>query len=165
MKLNKTSANYGDEITVTATPSTSTGYELDSIKVDGETLTGNTFKMPANTVSVVVTFKKTDFKVNVNCGSNGTASVDKKTANYGDTVTITATPATGYVVDTIKVNTVAITGTTFKMPAKETTVDVAFKKVVYTLSINTPTGGTAKLSKTTANYKDEISVTTTTETG
>ena len=165
VKLNKTSANYGDEITVTATPSTSTGYELDSIKVDGETLTGNTFKMPANTVSVVVTFKKTDFKVNVNCGSNGTASVDKKTANYGDTVTITATPATGYVVDTIKVNTVAITGTTFKMPAKETTVDVAFKKVVYTLSINTPTGGTAKLSKTTANYKDEISVTTTTETG
>ena len=165
VKLNKTSANYGDEITVTATPSTSTGYELDSIKVDGETLTGNTFKMPANTVSVVVTFKKTDFKVNVNCGSNGTASVDKKTANYGDTVTITATPATGYVVDTIKVNTVAITGTSFKMPAKETTVDVTFKKVVYTLTINTPTGGTAKLSKTTANYKDEITVTTTTDTG
>ena len=67
--------------------------------------------------------------------TNGSFTVSQATANAGDTITITATPADGYVVDTVTVTgasgTVDVTGTgnnrTFTMPAENVTVSVTFK--------------------------------------
>ena len=53
-KTNLTNASAGSTITVTATPDE--GYELDYITVDGERISGTSFKMPDHDVTVRVYF-------------------------------------------------------------------------------------------------------------
>ena len=53
-KTNLTNASAGSTITVTATPDE--GYELDYITVDGERISGTSFKMPDHYVTVCVYF-------------------------------------------------------------------------------------------------------------
>ena len=78
----------------------------------------------------------TNYNVNVNAATNGTVTTDKKTAAKGTTVTITATPSTGYVVDSVKVvdkdgKAVDVTAKdgkySFVMPASAVTVTATFK--------------------------------------
>lgn len=161
--VSKTEAEAGEKITVTAKPNT--GYELDTIKVNGKAISGNTFTMPAQDTTVTVTFKKINYKVTVGSVSNGTVTVSKSTANYGDTITVTAKPNTGYMLDQILVNGKAISGNTFKMPAKDTTVTATFKKVLYNVTVNTPKNGTAALSRVKASLGDTVTVTAKPNTG
>ena len=53
-RLSLSNASEGSTITVTATPDV--GYELDYITVDGERISGTTFKMPGHDVTVRVYF-------------------------------------------------------------------------------------------------------------
>lgn len=78
----------------------------------------------------------TTYNVNVNAATNGTVAADKKTASKGTTVTVTASPSKGYVVDAVKVvdkdgKDVAVTEKdgkyVFTMPASAVTVTGAFK--------------------------------------
>ena len=232
---NPASASVGDTVKVIPTPDT--GYELDKITLNGSTLTGREFEMPAGEANVVVYFKLIDYDINLSVGPNGTATVSKNPANYGDVITVTATPVAGYVLDAIKVNGTAlkagvttftmrnaavtvsvsfkktqyaidvsvsgeggtasaktsavaeewiditcnadtgyvvdkitvngstITGTGFPMPAKPAVVVVTFKKAVYKIKLNKPVGGTATIAKTTAYYGESITVTTKANTG
>ena len=57
-KTNFSNASAGTTITVTVTPDE--GYELDYITVDGERISGTTFKMPDHDVTVRVTFSDSD---------------------------------------------------------------------------------------------------------
>ena len=96
--LSKTSAHYQDQITVTASPST--GWKVKSIttNVSGVSVSNNKFTMPASNITVTVTFEKITYSVTVNRNpaAGGTASTNKATANYGDTVTLSKTTASGY---------------------------------------------------------------------
>ena len=156
-------ADYEDQIEITA--NAATGYMLDKITVNGEEIIGTTFVMPAEDVTVEVTFKKVDYTITVNAGTGGTASADQTGANYGDQITVTATADAGYTLDKITVNGEEITGTTFEMPAADVTVEVTFKKVDYTITVSDVTGGTVTASKTAANYGDEIIITVEPEAG
>lgn len=78
----------------------------------------------------------TSYNVNVNAATNGAVAADKKTASKGTTVTVTASPSKGYVVDAVKVvdkdgKDVAVTGKdgkyVFTMPASAVTVTGSFK--------------------------------------
>ena len=78
----------------------------------------------------------TTYAVNVNAATNGAVAADKKTAAKGTTVTVTATPSAGYVVDAVKVvdkdgKDVAVTEKdgkyVFTMPASAVTVTGTFK--------------------------------------
>lgn len=78
----------------------------------------------------------TTYAVNVNAATNGTVAADKKTASKGTTVTVTASPSKGYVVDAVKVmdkdgKDVAVTGKdgkyVFTMPGSAVTVTGTFK--------------------------------------
>lgn len=78
----------------------------------------------------------TSYNVNVNAATNGTVAADKKTASKGTTVTVTASPSKGYVVDAVKVvdkdgKDVAVTGKdgkyVFTMPGSAVTVTGTFK--------------------------------------
>ena len=69
------------------------------------------------------------YEITTTAPTNGTLSVDKTEAAAGETVTVTATPATDYELDAITVNGNAITGTTFEMPAEDVTVAATFKAV------------------------------------
>lgn len=78
----------------------------------------------------------TTYAVNVNAATNGAVAADKKTASKGTTVTVTASPSKGYVVDAVKVvdkdgKDVAVTEKdgkyVFMMPASAVTVTGSFK--------------------------------------
>lgn len=78
----------------------------------------------------------TTYAVNINAATNGAVAADKKTAAKGTTVTVTASPSKGYVVDTVKVvdkdgKDVAVTEKdgkyVFTMPASAVTVTGSFK--------------------------------------
>lgn len=78
----------------------------------------------------------TTYAVNVNAATNGALAADKKTASKGTTVTVTASPSKGYVVDAVKVvdkdgKDVAVTEKdgkyVFTMPASAVTVTGSFK--------------------------------------
>ena len=157
----KETAIIGETVTITVTPAT--GYELNQILVDGEAISGNSFTMPANNVAVSVTFKAISYTITKNTTTNGSFEV-KETAKTGETVTITATPATGYELDQILVDGVAITGTTFTMPAKDVTVSVTFKAINYTITKSIIGEGVVNI-KTTATYGETVTVTATANTG
>lgn len=78
----------------------------------------------------------TTYAMNVNAATNGAVAADKKTASKGTTVTVTASPSKGYVVDAVKVvdkdgKDVAVTEKdgkyVFTMPASAVTVTGSFK--------------------------------------
>lgn len=97
-----------------------------------------------NTINYTVTYvgggsssgTTTSYNVNVNAATNGAVAADKKTASKGTTVTVTASPSKGYVVDAVKVvdkdgKDVAVTEKdgkyVFTMPASAVTVTGSFK--------------------------------------
>ena len=164
VRVSSSTATYGDEILITATPNT--GYEVDYIKVNGSAISGDSFFMPAGNVTIDVGFSKEDYSITVNAGDGGSATVSSSKANYQDPITVNAVPDTGYEVDQIKVNGEVISGTSFKMPAQNTKVDVTFKKIVYNIYAFTDTdGGSVDVSSATATYGEKITVTATPNTG
>jgi len=154
-----TSARKDTVIEVVVTPDK--GYELDTIKVNGEAITGTSFTMPDNDVTIEVTFKKISYTVTVKAGENGKASVDKATAQMGDTVTVTATPDANYELAQIVVNGKAITGNTFVMPAENVTVEVTFNKYIYAVTVKAAENGTVTVDKTSAKVGETVTVTAT----
>lgn len=180
--VSKTTANYQDEITITVTPADD--YEVKKVSVDTNYLvvvTPNTdgtysFTMPADNVTVNVTFKLIDHDVTTTTTSNGSYSTDVSTANTGDTVIITTSPDIGYEVDTITVtgavsgDTVTVTagssGTyTFTMPSEQVSISVTYKMTDYEVAVIETANGEVSVSSDTANYGDVVTITATPEAG
>ena len=128
--VSKNPASEGDKIKVTANPDT--GFEVESIKVNGKAITGNEFTMTAAKTNVEVTFKKGVYTVTVKKTGEGTVTLSKKTAYYGDEITLTAEPEEGYLTGTVKVDGKELSGNKFSMPAKNITVEVTFNEIVMT---------------------------------
>ncbi|MCD7889806.1 MAG: hypothetical protein LUG23_07845, partial [Oscillospiraceae bacterium] len=93
------------------------------------------FTMPASDVTITAIFEEAlDYNVKISDTENCEVVSNMSTANEGNTVTLTVTPDTGYVVSTVTVedadgNEITVTeasdGTyTFKMPASDVTVTV-----------------------------------------
>ncbi|MBQ4015362.1 MAG: SUMF1/EgtB/PvdO family nonheme iron enzyme [Treponema sp.] len=138
-----TSAAQGATVTLTASPSS--GYELDTISAaagtSAVTLSGSgntrTFTMPAANVTVTAAFKTpaATYTVTVADCSNGSVTANPTSAAQGATVTLTASPSSGYELDTISAaagtSAVTLSGSgntrTFTMPAANVTVTAAFK--------------------------------------
>lgn len=123
IKLSTESGTAGTSITVTATPDE--GYALKEILVDGKPIPGTTFQIK-NDHTVSATFVKV-YSVSVVQPANGTVSVDKTSGMEGTTVTVTATPDEGYVLEKILVDGKSIEGTTFEI-TKDHTVSATFKE-------------------------------------
>lgn len=162
----------GATVTVTATPNE--GYELDKIsatQADGTavTVSGNTFTMPSANVTVTATFKLKTYTVTVGSVTNGTVAVDKTSGNMGDTITITATPNTGFNLSAFSVTDAsgkAITVTkdgnkaTFKMPASNVTVSATFAGKSYDITKESVTGGKLE-APASASYGASVTITAT----
>ena len=108
--------NYGSSLTFTATPNT--GYMVNTWSVDGTVVQtgGTTFTLTNITANhtVHVTFTQLTYTITPSAGANGTISPSTaQTVNYGSSLTFTATPNTGYTVNTWSVDgTVVQTGGT-----------------------------------------------------
>lgn len=114
------------------------------------------------------------------------ATVDKKTATAGETVTVTATPTSGNVLDSVTVvgndgtpieTTVSGNNATFVMPNQDVTVrDVTFREAKkYTVkfsssndnfgTVSATNGATSIISPATVTEGDEVTFTATTKDG
>ena len=167
----KTTANVGEIITLTATPAD--GYQLGIYTVisGGQqiTVTNNKFTMPAGNVTITATFNAIGYTVSYGTMSNGSVTASKTTANVGETITLTATPATGYNFGAFTVTsgeqTITVSNNTFTMPAGNVTVSATFTAINYTVSVATMTHGSVTASKTTANVGETVSLTATPNAG
>lgn len=127
VKGGKTASVKDETIDLVITPDK--GYEIDTVKVNGEAITGTSFTMPEKDVTIEVTFKKSTYTITVAAAANGTVTADKATAQMGDIVTVTATPDKDYELSKLTVNGTVITDTTFTMPAENVTIAAEFKKI------------------------------------
>ena len=121
---NKSFTVTGKSVTLTA----ASGYNL--------TKNNNVYTVSRHHSGSSSSGTTTSYNVNVNAATNGAVAADKKTASKGTTVTVTASPSKGYVVDAVKVvdkdgKDVAVTEKdgkyVFTMPASAVTVTGSFK--------------------------------------
>lgn len=125
--LDKNSNNF------TGTISAGSRYNMTTADKQGNTEYTFTYVGGSSSGSISA---PTTYNVNVNAATNGAVAADKKTASKGTTVTVTASPSKGYVVDAVKVvdkdgKDVAVTEKdgkyVFTMPASAVTVTGSFK--------------------------------------
>ena len=174
ISLSKTTANIGDTITITATPGT--GWRLVSLTTNpSRTITNNKFTMPAGNVAVTATFEKISYSITkaASPSAGGTVTTSKNSANYGDTVTVSQTPATGYYFNgwTKTPSNLAINNGQFTMPAQNVSLTANYLKrsTASLASTSLTSGGTVKLTispdKSTYSHKYKLSFGTNMETG
>ena len=150
----KAQAVAGETVTLTIIPAD--GFVFGGLEVEDASknavafeISGNiaTFTMPASDVAVTPTWNA--YKVNIKEKTGGELTSDKRNTQAGETVTLTITPADGYVFGGVEVkdasdNSVAveISGNmaTFTMPASNVTVTPTWNKV-YNLTVANVTGG------------------------
>ena len=147
--VNKTSAHYGDEVTII--PTRATGYKIKTLTVTDEvTVTDNKFTMPASNVTVTVEYEKDTYTAtfvigNTTCGTNQVV--------FGEAVTIpeTCVADTGYSLGNWDDELV--------MDEEGKTFTTTSTAIDYTI-IKVSTNGTIGV-KTTANYNEEVTLTLT----
>ena len=146
VSVDKTSATSGETVKITATADDT--YELSALSVTDENgnkipVTDGSFTMPESNVTVSAVFKNV-YTITISDGiENGTVSVDKESATQGETITVTAEPDEGYLLNSIHVtdadgNEITVTENTFTMPKAHVTVSATFASILaggtYTVS-------------------------------
>ncbi len=120
------------------------------------------------TIDSVMYHKSVLNNVNIAAASNGTVAVDNATAYFGQTVTITATPNAGYVLQDLYVTAnsgaaVELAGNTFVMPNEAVTVTAVFHDETYTVTKGTYNSTLGDFDITIEG--DTVTVTTTSNEG
>jgi hypothetical protein len=180
LQVSPSPAAAGETVTVTVYPKLGYIYTDNSITVNEDSIgTGTTFTMPAENVTVSATFtaiapELNQYAVSVAPVTPGTGTVTVSPAgpyDESDPVTVTAAPAPGYQLASLKANGGALendditSGTPFNMPAAHVTVTATFTKISYDINTNTtvtatfPTGATLTVNSTTATIGDSVTVT------
>ena len=177
VQTSKVKATQGTTVELTITPDASNDYLFKGVKVvkkgtteevvvdvtsvteaDGGTAT---FTMPASDVTVTVTCEK-QYGVTITNVTGGTVTTDKEKTTYGETVTLTIAPTSGYQLNSLAVkdaaeNAVDVTlsnnktSATFSMPKSNVTVTSSWKAVLVddgdgVLYVNMLETGTKELS-------------------
>ena len=135
VSVDKTSATSGETVKITATADDT--YELSALSVTDENgnkipVTDGSFTMPKGNVVVSATFASIFHNICIAQDiENGTVSVDKESAAQGETITVTAEPDEGYLLNSIHVtdadgNEITVTENTFTMPKAHVTVSATF---------------------------------------
>ena len=148
IETDKTTATEGTKVTLTIKPDVDNDYVLKSLEVKDaannaryvgisglNTLTVGTatFTMPASDVTVTPTWKQVEYEVTITNATGGSVTTDKATTTYGETVTLTIVPTSGYQFNSLEVkdaaeNAVDVTFSsdkseaTFTMPKSNVTV-------------------------------------------
>lgn len=168
----------GETVTITASDA-GTGYAFtgwtvtspSGLALVSTTASTTTFTMPKADVAITANFAKQNYNVTIGTVQNGTISANKATAQYGDAVTLTAMPATGYVFKSWSVTAGTLSSSTanpatLTMPASDVIVTATFEKQTYAVTVSNDTAkGTASASVSTAAYGDTVTLTASAKTG
>ena len=138
----KTTAHYGEEVTITANePGTNKEFigwnSPDGVVFNNNTSIETTFTMPASDVTVNAVFRDLNkYSVLVNYDAGGAAS-DSQTAYCGDPVTITAKNIEGKIFVRWEINNLNTEGLdltksplTFTMPANSVTANAIYEDLI-----------------------------------
>lgn len=152
--------------TILRTRATGFSYRLDIWNIDGhendpvEVTEGinYTFTMPARNVEIEALYLSGSAQYDITRASaeNGTVSTDKNRAMAGETVTVTASPSAGYMIDGVKVYErvdglydtetefirTSATSFTFTMPADPVNIQITYKMEPVILDLSESTGVT-----------------------
>ena len=133
-------AAKGDTVTLTATPNDEYNFSSWNVYKTGDTSTkvpvsGNTFTMPDYPVTVSATFVKKTYAVTITKVGEGTVSISSATpVEVGQTVTVTAAPATNWKLSSLTMNgTNIMSSKSFTMPNKAVTIKAVFEKTKHAL--------------------------------
>jgi len=161
------SVKHGESVSITATPST--GYQIASWSGTCGTYTKSTNPVSitaSKSCSISVAFEKVAYTITTTAGTGGTIT-GNQSVKHGESVSITATPSTGYQVQswggtcgtyTKSTNPISITAT------KDCFISVAFEKVSYTITTNAGTGGSITGNQS-VKHGESVSITATPSTG
>ena len=165
--------NQGESKTFTFIPNT--GYEVDEVKVDGETVTFNdneyTFTNVEADHTIHVTFKQLTYTITPTAGANGTITPNTpQTVNHGGNITFTFAPETGFEIDVVKVDDEVVTVTdnqyTFTNVIANHTINITFKQKTYTITPSAGVNGSiTPNTPQTVNHGGNITFTFASETG
>ena len=164
--VDKQEASEGDEVIVTATPSS--GLAVKSVTINGEQMAVNdqgkyVFSMPAEDVLVSAEFAK-EYSITVDDSvENGTVEVDKTKAFYEDAVTVTPKADEGYAVRSVKLNDeqMAVNDEgeyVFEMPENDVTVSAEFAQEHTITVAQNIENGSISVDKNKAISQDEITI-------
>ena len=141
-------AAVGASVTIGAVPAAeyvfSKWEDTGSVGIVDTTSAETSFTMPAKEASVKAVFVPVEYAVTIGTIDHGSLSADKSTAAKGTTVTLTATPESGYdfaeaVVQTSSGQSISVSGTgnsrTFEMPGEAVTVTANFTLKDLTVSM------------------------------
>lgn len=164
---NRTTATYGDTVSLSSVPSTGYQFSRWNVTADGGvpiTVTENTFQMPAANVTVSAVYDKIVYNVSIITNTAGTITTNRSNATYGDLVSITATPVTGFNFESWNITTdggqsVSVTGNTFVMPASNVSVAAVFSSASYNVTVVDTPGGNTSVSQYAANAGTVIWIT------
>lgn len=140
--------NYFTGDYIELTPKANAGYEFKGWSVQGATMEGNTLIVGDTDATVTANFEPIQYTIASGSISNGKLDISASTAAAGTSVSVTATPDRGYVLESITVTTAGGTAVTFEngsftMPASDVTVNAVFKDdgKVPTMSCTSSTSG------------------------
>lgn len=128
---------YGTTVTLTATASE--GYRfVDWVEGDQTVSTDATYIFTATGDRTLTARFEKLYTVTVSPAEGGTATADKTTAAAGETITLTATPSSGYYFVEWKVvsGTVSIQNNKFTMPAGDVEVQAVFALSVTNITLD-----------------------------
>jgi hypothetical protein len=140
------SVNYGGSQAFTFAPST--GYHVDTVRVDGavvDSLSGYTFANVTSNHTIAVKFAINTYTILAGAGSNGAINPSGAvSATYGSNKRFTFAPGTGYHVDTLLVDGIkvdSLAGYTFVNVTADHAINVKFAINSYTISATAGANG------------------------
>ncbi|WP_298888844.1 leucine-rich repeat domain-containing protein [uncultured Porphyromonas sp.] len=135
---------YGTELTINATPAK--GYELVSITANGTDITATKKIVVTDNLTIKATFTKKNFAVSLTKEGEGTITAtgasNLNSVAYGTELTINATPAMGYELQSLVAGGVDITATKKIVVKDNMTVKATFAKKSFAVSLTKEGEGT-----------------------
>lgn len=161
------SEEAGKEVELNVAPDE--GYRLvdNSLKFNGNSITGDYFTMPAEDVVVTGEFEKIPHDVGIMPLDHGTIESDRATAGWGDTVTLTITPDAGYrlVAGSLLYNSDVLINPEFEMPNTDVLIHANFEMIPFEISVEADSNGSFGSDKVNALPGEIVSVTITPKAG
>ncbi len=144
--------------TITLYPSASTGYYLTGYTTSPSvTVSNNQFTMPGQAITVTANYAKISYSISKGSSPSGagTVTTSKTSANYGDSITVSQTPAVNYVFNGWTTSPAGlISGSSFTMPASNVSITANYLKIsTASVSSTTMTGNSSvMMSINTGSY-------------
>ena len=124
-----------DQVTITATPRE--GYELTGLTVNGESVASGSVITVTEDLKIVATFTPVRYDLSIDAGSGGSVDVQRSgqavgagsnVLTPGDVLTISATPESGYHLDSLTVNGAEFTSGETLTVDSDVSVQAAFAR-------------------------------------